>query len=142
MTSLLIETILKTKSIVDYLASKGHHPVGGEVNGRLRYRCPLHLEKTPSFNVYTGGEYENFFCFGCKKRYNIIHLYRDMENVSIKDAIKSLGGDLNIDVESEINYAVQQIQNDHSLRNEFTPPELALMISRAAFDFLRVVELE
>ena len=142
MPSYLIEQILKTKKITDYLAKKGHHPIGSEVNGRLKYLCPLHNERTPSFTVYLNSDYENFFCYGCKKRHNIVHLYRDMECVSTREAIKVLSEDLSLDVESEISHAVDQIQNDHSTRSEFTVPELALIISRCQYDFVQMINYD
>lgn len=131
MKSLLVEKILQTRKITDYLASKGHVPVGGEVNGKFRYRCPIHSgDRTPSFMVYLTGEFENYYCFGCKARYHIIHLYRDMENVSLRKAIEVLGAGLDVDVESELSYAIDQIINDKNILKEFTPPQLALGVAQ------------
>jgi DNA primase len=83
MSNYVIEQILHKKKITDYLASKGIHPKGRESNGKLKYWCPIHQEKnSPSFIVYLNGEFENFYCYGCKAKYHIIHLYRDLEGFS------------------------------------------------------------
>lgn len=141
MSNYVIEQILKHKRITTYLESKGIFPKGREVNGKLRYWCPLHGEiNAPSFIVYLNGEFENFYCFGCKSRYNIIHLYRDLEKISTGDAIRALSGDLELSVDAEIIHAVHEIENDRSLNAEYSPPQLALIIGRQLYDFLQRVE--
>ena len=142
MKSLLIEEILRTKRITDYLNSKGIYPVGGEINGKFRYCCPIHKEKVPSFMVYLNGEFENYFCFGCKHKYHIIHLYSALENVSYKEAVKALGKDLNITSEQEIDYAIRDMERDSSMKEEFNPAELPLIIGRTVYDFLKEVEYD
>ncbi len=140
MSSYVIQQILKAKKITDYLSSKGYEPKGREVNGKLRYCCPLHQERTPSFTVYLNGEYENFFCYGCRARYHIIHLYRDMEGVSTGEAIRALSGDLELNLNAEIAHAINEIESDRSLNAEYTPPQLALIIGRQLYDFTKRVE--
>ena len=141
MSNYVIQQILKNKKITDYLSSKGIEPKGREVNGKLRYNCPLHrADRTPSFIVYLNGEFENFYCYGCKAKYNIIHLYRDMEGVTVGEAIRALSGDLELNVDAEIAHAVSEIENDNSLNAEYTPPQLSLIIGRQMYDFLVRVE--
>lgn len=142
MSSLLIETILKTHKITDYLKSKGLSPSAAERGGKIFYNCPLHEgDSTPSFVVYTNsGEYENFYCFGCKAKYNIIHLYRDFEKVTLGQAIKALSNGMKLDNEAELLHATQQIQNDKSVEAQYTPDDLALMIARQLYDFQKIVE--
>ena len=69
----VIKQILKNKKITDYLDNKGIKPFGQPSSGRIKYCCPLHGEKIPSFTVYLNDSYENFYCFGCKKGSNIIN---------------------------------------------------------------------
>lgn len=139
MKSLLIETILKTHKITNYLRSKGINYEGSERNGKLYYKCPLHAgDNTPSFVVYTNSEYENYYCFGCKARYNIIHLYRDLEKVTLKQAIKALGNGMQLDDDAEFAHALQQIESDKSIQSQFTPDQIALVISRQIYDFLAI----
>jgi len=60
--------------------------------GRLSYLCPLpwHNETKPSFVVWTNQEYENFYCFGCQSKHNIIHLVSHLDSVTAKQAIEQL----------------------------------------------------
>ncbi len=140
MSSYVIEEILKTRKITDYLASKGIHPES-ETGGKIKYCCPLHSgDNDPSFMVFTSGEFENFYCFGCKKKYHIIHLYTELEKVSYKEAIKALSSGLDIDVDSEINHAIREIETDRSIWSEYTPVQLSLMIGRLLYDFIKRVE--
>src|SRR4051812_41838588 len=99
MSSYVIDEILRTRKITEYLTTKGIHPES-ESAGKIKYRCPLHQgDNDPSFMVYTNGEFENFYCFGCRAKYHIIHLYRDLEKVSFKEALQKLGSGLEIDVD-------------------------------------------
>lgn len=139
MASYAIEQILKNRNITDYLASKGIYPVGGLVNGKLKYRCPIHGETSPSFYVYLNSEYQNFFCYGCKSRYNIIHLYKIIERVSTGNAIKALGRGLEFDLNSEIDHAVQEIEHDQSISKEYNVADLALITGTMMRDFLKEV---
>lgn len=139
--SYVTNEILKARKITDYLASKGIQPVGHEVNGKFRYKCPLHKgDNTPSFMVYTNGEFENYFCYGCKSKYTIIHLYKALEQVGIKEAITALSNGLNLNIDSEIDYIIREIENDLSISNMFSPVDLNILISRQIYDFLKMVE--
>jgi hypothetical protein len=142
MASLVIQKILETRKITEYLTKKHIYPDGPESNGKLKYHCPLHEgDNTPSFYVYlNSGEYENYYCFGCKARFNIIHLYRDLEKVTLGDAIRSLADGLNIDINAELSSAVTELENDTSINNEFSPVELSLLISRQLYEFVQMVE--
>ena len=138
--SYVVDQILKTHKITEYLAGKNIHPVGNEVNGKLKYICPLHGDSAPSFIVFLNGEYENFFCFGCKRSSSVIHLYRDLENVSTRDAIKALSNGLGLDLDAQINYVIKEVEEDKSVCPESSIGELALEIGRALHDFLIIVE--
>jgi hypothetical protein len=138
--SYVVDQILKSHKITEYLGNKNIHPVGNEVNGKLKYICPLHGDSAPSFIVFLNGEYENFFCFGCKRSNNIIHLYRDLEKVSTSDAIKALSNGLGLDLDAQINYVIKEVEEDKSVCPESSIGELALEISRALFDLLVAVE--
>jgi len=50
-------------------------------------RCPFHKEKTPSFTIDGNNR---FICFGCGKKGDVIDFYMMLNNVEIKEAIKSL----------------------------------------------------
>lgn len=139
--SYVISEILKRRKITDYLHSKGISPVGSPFNGKIKYRCPIHKgDNTPSFMVYTNGEFENFYCYGCRNRYHIIHLYKALENVSTQDAIKALSDGLALDLNSELEHIIREIEEDKTISHEFTPVDLSLIISRQLYDYLKIVE--
>jgi hypothetical protein len=141
MASLVIQKILETRKITEYLDKKHIYP-DDESNGKIKYRCPLHEgDNTPSFYVYTeSGEYQNFYCFGCKANYNIIHLYRDLEKVSLGEAIRALASGLEIDINAELSSAIADIEADIVAVNDFSIADLTLMINRQLYDFLKMVE--
>ncbi|NJL70532.1 MAG: hypothetical protein HC888_02390 [Candidatus Competibacteraceae bacterium] len=58
----VIVKILESQTIVDYLASRGLSPVGGS---RIKYCCPLHEERTPSFFIFDRDGFQYYKCFGC-----------------------------------------------------------------------------
>ena len=52
-------------------------------------RCPLHVEKTPSFTV--SDEKQAFYCFGCHVGGGVIRLIELVEQTDRKGALKILG---------------------------------------------------
>tara|TARA_Y100000034_G_scaffold118213_1_gene158660 strand:+ start:333 stop:2111 length:1779 start_codon:yes stop_codon:yes gene_type:complete len=69
----LIDQILETRKITEYLSGKGHNPLGNAGAGKLKYCCPIHKgDNDPSFFVYTDSKYENFYCFGCIEENELI----------------------------------------------------------------------
>ena len=94
----VLKMILKQNPVIPYLESKGHYPVKTYPTGRSLYRCPMpdHSEKKPSFVVYTTGEYENFYCFGCGAKHNIIHLMCRLEGIRYREALNQLGHGLSL----------------------------------------------
>ena len=140
MPSLIIQKILETRKITDYLAKKHISASSQENNVKLKYLCPLHQEKTPSFYVYTESEYENYYCFGCKAKYNIIHLYRDLEKVSLGEAIRTLAEGLEVDINAEISSAIADIEADIVATSDFSIADFALMINQQLYHFTKMVE--
>lgn len=134
----VIKQILKKKKITDYLDKKGIRPVGQPMGGKVKYLCPIHKSDTsPSFMVYTNDEYENFFCFGCKQSSNIIHLYKALEKVSYKEAISKLSQDLDINIDSEIDDAVFEIETELN-EDYFNVSDYAIMLSQEIYVFNQV----
>ncbi len=140
----IVSQILKQRRITEYLTKKGVFPDGPETNGKLRYHCPIHAnDNTPSFYVYLRSkEFENFYCFGCKARYHIIHLYRDMEKVSLSEAVKALADGIEVDINAEINHVIDDINNDQSAMAKDGPAHLALQINTNMRDFLSAVSMD
>jgi hypothetical protein len=85
------------------LEKKGHSPVKHLTGGRLSYLCPLpwHSETKPSFIVWTHADYENFYCFGCQSKHNIIHLVSYLESIPVKKAIEQLADGLEFSIVDE-----------------------------------------
>jgi len=55
---------------------------------RLVGLCPFHEEKTPSFFIYKTDDH--FFCFGCREYGDVIKFIRLVENLTFKQAVKTL----------------------------------------------------
>lgn len=97
---------------MDYLEKKGHLPVKHLSGGRLSYLCPLpwHAETKPSFVVWTNAEYENFYCFGCQAKHNIIHLVSFLDGITARQAIEKLSGGVEFTREDESRIAQEQLE--------------------------------
>lgn len=136
-----VQEIIKKRKITEYLRSKHILPIGSETSGRFRYKCPLHEgDNTPSFIVYTNSDFENFFCYGCKAKYHIIHLYRELEKISTEEAIKRLSDGLSLNLDSEMDFIIKDLENDYSVSNLFTPIDLSLVMSRQLYDYTKQVD--
>jgi CHC2 zinc finger len=136
----VIDEIVRNRNITDYLATKGIYPVGGEVNGKLRYHCPVHAaDNTPSFMVYINQEFQNYYCYGCKSKYSIIHLYKEMEKLSFADTIKQLSEGLEINVDSEINHIVLDIEKEYKNFKDFDLDNINLLLSRNLYNYTKNV---
>ena len=106
----LIDTIRKKYKITTYLASKGFEPARKHEN-RISYLCPLHKEQIPSFMVFLNpGEYESYFCFGCKKYGDLISLYAALESTDWKTAIGILGEGIEVTDVHKLNVTVEELK--------------------------------
>lgn len=95
----LIYEVIRRKSIVEYLEKRGINPVKSLADGKYQYLCPFpdHKETKPSFMVYTqSSDFDNFYCFGCQRSCNIIHLVSGIENISFHEALKKLSDGIEI----------------------------------------------
>lgn len=69
-----------------------------KIGKNYRALCPFHAEKVPSF--YVNPEKGIFYCFGCKKGGNAISFLMEFEHLDFPDAVKKLGRELGIDVDT------------------------------------------
>jgi|TARA_Y100000310_G_scaffold224912_1_gene226787 hypothetical protein len=87
----VIENIVKTKSIVDYLSNKGIEP-SRHLGNKYIYNSPLPQVKgkdsTPSFFVYDKGDRQDFFCYSSKVGGNIITLHSCMSGKGFVESLK------------------------------------------------------
>lgn len=57
--------------------------------GTVKYICPFHKEKTPSFVVWE----DHYHCYGCGAHGDVIQFIQTHYNISFKEAAKQLGAD-------------------------------------------------
>jgi len=82
-----INNKIKQISITDLLQNRyslqpQHHGTKG-----TKYLCPIHGEKTPSFNVFIGKDNsEKFKCHGCNAGGDIFKLVQEVEKLNFKEA--------------------------------------------------------
>ena len=85
---------------VDIPALKARHPLaevvesaGVKLRGRGRVRqgvCPFHEESEGSFTAY--GDSERWYCFGCGLGGDVLDFVRQLEGLSLPEAIRRLDG--------------------------------------------------
>lgn len=61
---------------------------GFEVDRHGKCRCPLHNEKTASFQCYPGDR--GWYCFGCHKGGDVIRLVMELEHLPFVAAMQTL----------------------------------------------------
>lgn len=117
----ILSQIRQEYKISDYLASKGIFPKKKSGN-KWYYVCPVHDDTNPSFCLYLPSaeeNYENFFCFACKKGTDIVSLVSYMEfEGNWRKAIEKLSGGINVSVDGEIEYIIGEIKRDIEKSNK------------------------
>ena len=78
-----IEVIKEQCLCKDYMPT----PAAYESNGRTKYLCPFHDEKTPSFIIDAKNKYH---CFGCGKHGDVISLVMHLFNETFVETCKRL----------------------------------------------------
>ena len=139
----LVYQILMKKSIVEYLESRGHQPYKILSGGKLQYLCPFpdHEETKPSFVVFTNAEYENFYCFGCSQKHNIIHLVAGLEGISFRQAVEKLSDGMKIDLQENIELEIERIsKNIIQGPEKLKLDEKLLSVSSLCFNYLLGVD--
>lgn len=143
----VIEYILKTHKITDYLDKQGHKPIKSLSRGRLTYLCPFpdHNELKPSFYVWTQSEFENFCCFGCGRNYSIIHLVSGMESISTRQAIVKLSEGVDFTAQFSIEMTIDALNNEYARKQKrntgsATLEDTIYSISSVCLSYLRGVD--
>ena len=88
--------IKETENKIDIDRIKVEVPVGDLIPGQLRkvwggrvkYLCPLHNEKTPSFVWYVKSN--KWHCFGCSEGGSVIDLHMKLNDLNFRDSIIQL----------------------------------------------------
>lgn len=142
-TQSIIYQVLRKKSILDYLEKKGHQPVKSLPGGKYQFRCPYpdHNETKPSFIVYTqSGDFENFYCYGCQRSYNIIHLLAGLEGLSFKEALSRLSEGMEISLADGIDIELERITKAFNRpREELQLQDVLMAISSMSRSYLESV---
>ena len=136
-----IKQILVNNNIVDFLEERGIFPER-KSGDKLFYKCPIHNEEEPSFVVYLHNkeDYQTYFCYGCKSGVNIINLKKDIDKVSLHEAVKYFLQGIDIKDYDIVNSIIEELgyQNEEELYeiyNDFY--HLYLMISSVCREHLQ-----
>ena len=95
-----VEEVRARTPIAEVLAGLGLTPKP-EAGGRLRCRCPLHPDRTPSFVVYPAqnGRPEHWHCFGCGAHGDVFSLIQALEKLPRRwDAIRRRAEELGMEL--------------------------------------------
>ncbi len=133
-----IEHILKQRTITDYFEKRNIVPVKILSGGKISYYCPFpdHAETKPSFMVYTNATYQNFWCYGCQRGYNIINLVAGLEGLTFKEALSRLADGLDISIEDSNDAVIE------AFMKEFTDPRsFALCQEELPFSMMSISSL-
>jgi len=133
-----IEYILKNHTIINYLDTKGIYPKR-EVGSKKVYICPLHDDKDPSFYVYSNDLYQSYYCFGCNSYGDIINLYSELENKSLKETILFFTKGLKINEAIILKDISVYIQNRY-VEKKIDINDLIMKIDRCCYDYLEEVK--
>jgi hypothetical protein len=139
--SALIHAILMANPIVDFLRTRGYEPARS-YGSRNKYICPIHgPEKDPSFYVFTEGEYDKFYCFGCKAKGDCIDLAAHLDNLSIKKAIGKLAFGLDIP-QSEVFAKISEEIEESRSNTDFSFEDVVLRLSCACRSYLELCDYD
>jgi hypothetical protein len=130
------EEIRKDNKITDYVKDIGLNLV--DKGGRIWISCPFHNEKTPSCTINTDGATEFFHCFGCGKSGSIIDFYVNYNNVTVGEAIKSLGS--GIDIEYDVERIFKEYEEDIDESDQEKIMMANVFISKTCFNYLREIK--
>ena len=96
--------MLASRISIDIPALKARHPLGDIVeaagvklrgSGRVRQGlCPFHKEGEGSFTVYSDSQ--RFYCFGCGSGGDVVDFIRRVENLTLPEALRRLGGGIGL----------------------------------------------
>ena len=134
----ILDKVRTDNPLTQYLAEKGYHPEH-EYGDKCAYLCPLpgHTDTSPSFFVFTNGAYDNFYCWGCSAWGDVIEMHRRLNGLATRlDALKALGGKIEVDFEDEIEYSAHQLKSlEEQTREEVSqiPGKISIYMSCVMF---------
>lgn len=142
----VIAEVKQAYNIVDYIETSGINLSRAGTN-KWKGLCPFHSEKTPSFVV--DENFQNFMCFGCGAKGDIIKFAEETEHLDFIEVIKKLAEEKNITLdfdnttdESSIDYKslrlilkdtanfyvskFRKLEKDHPARTQITDRGLSV----------------
>jgi DNA primase len=143
----VIENIRSTNKIVNFLSSEGIN-YEYQYKGKYMYVCPFpdHNDNNPSLAVYDSGEYDNFYCFGCKRSGDVVSLNAQLKNIPWHQSVKFFGGDLDINKNDELNFIIGKIRKEseeESMKNASDMMyDISLEVSLLGYNYLERVEFD
>ena len=129
INQIVIDEIKSRHKISDYLISKGFnvYSIGPD---KFRCVCPIHKETEPSFTIYgNNNTYETSFCFGCKRSFDILSLYSELEGKSWKESLEVLGDGIDLSDDEEIELMIKKLQEDSNNVNKEDTQNLFAMLA-------------
>ena len=141
--SSFINNILQKKTITELLTSRGIVPAR-EHGDKKQYHCPIHKgDNDPSFVVYTGGEYENYYCFGCHSGGTIINLLSELDDMSTKKAVGQLADGLDFGGPKERERIIIENLRNYKVKSHYRElEEIALEIYVRCYRHFEYVEFD
>ena len=135
-----IAQILKERKITDLLESRSTFPAKN-LSDKIVYCCPLHKgDNDPSFTVYLDGEYQNYFCYGCKKGGNVINLLSELEGVPIKKSVSTLIEGMNINRVDAILSLMEALRDGLMEDTDDKMERMSFLLNRLCYDYLTKVD--
>ena len=136
-----ITEILKKHKIDDYLQSKGIHPTS-QNSQRSQYRCPMpqHKDAKPSFTVFHNDDFDYYKCFSCSVAGDIINLYCNLEQVSLRQAIVHFVKGLKLDANTIVDSLVNDIAMEAINYGSRDLIDLVIRINRECFTAFETIK--
>ena len=132
-----IQKILEEKKITDILKDRNILPAKTYAD-KLMYHCPIHKgDNDPSFIVYIGGEYQTYFCYGCKSGTNVINLLSALDDIPIRSSVKKLIKNINIEEIDVINSLADAIRDGEIIDKDNRIEKALLSIYNSCYVYLK-----
>ena len=112
------------------------------------YVCPFsdHNDSNPSLAVYESGDYDNFYCFGCKRSGDVISLNAQLKNIPWYKSVQFFGGDFDVNKDDELDFIIGKIRKEseeESAQNALDMMyDISLEISLLGYNYMERVEFD
>lgn len=118
-----IDRLKRQVNIVDIIDSYVRLKKNGKNHSAC---CPFHSEKTPSFTVSEDKQF--YYCFGCGAKGDVIDWLTEYAQMDFVDAIKSLGGEIEMTDPAKIARNEKRAPSIRKLKDHCEEPEMCNQI--------------